>query len=442
MKLSHSKLSLILSCPMSYYLTHEAKIWKKQEKTALWLGSAVHWGCEHNTEDLSEYFKQQGNFKQGDNYTNEQMLAEAMVHGYLKHKDEIFEKMLTDPETGEKLEMLEETHEIFLTGKLKSMLTDNVHEFVGIVDLLILTNKGFILADYKTSTYEPDWDGYLDQLYRYIFELRTNFPDVPIIKIGIINIRKTAIRQKKGETEFEFNQRRRFEYDLNDEKLINYHEFLPSDLNAKHIDDYIANLGMMADTAQTIRDKRLFFINYGAAKGQYGKSDFWDIFYRTKDAHVIYATNDRVWSDEEDKFVDCRDCTPVDMRVVDYAQFDPDSSDNKLLRQYSKFKQLLLSTDALSKDDFFDSIHQRYITDEELLELYWKTFVKEKQFTKAATEWNATLEWYEKMWNGAKEAGMQLTEYIAISKQFNELHKQADYAGMTLSDYISKRKGG
>lgn len=425
MKLSHSKLALILSCPMSYYLTHEAKIWKKQEKTALWLGSAVHWGCEHNTEDLSEYFKQNGSFKQGDNYTREQMLAEAMVHGYLKHKDEIFEQMLTDPQTGEELEMLEETHEIFLTGKLKSATRNVEHDFVGIVDLLILTNKGFILVDYKTSTYEPDWDGYLDQLYRYIFELRCNFPDVPIIKIGIINLRKTGIRQKKGESDDDFNRRMRFEYDINDEKLVTYHEFLPSDLNEKHIDDYIENLGMMADTAEMIRSNKLYFINYAAAKGPYGKSDFWDIFYKTPDAHVLYAIADRVWNDDEQCFDDHRDCIPFDMKICEFAstQASKTDTDIMLLNNYDHFKRHLLATTTTTKEAFFDELRETHCCDNSLLERYWTTFIKEKQFAKAAKEYNASVEWYEDMWNKAKAANMQIAEYIEMTRRLENARK-------------------
>lgn len=122
MKLSHSKLAKLISCPMSYRLTYELGIWTKVEKPALAIGSAVHWGIEHETDDLSEYFKEQGTFKQGDAYTREQVLAEAMVYGYLTHKDEIFEQILVDPDTGEKLELLEETHELYVTGKLKSFL--------------------------------------------------------------------------------------------------------------------------------------------------------------------------------------------------------------------------------------------------------------------------------------------------------------------------------
>ena len=142
MKLSHSKLSTILSCPMSYYLSYVMGISKKDTKPALAIGSAVHWGIEHNTEDLTDYWKDNGSFRSRDDYGRDQLLAEAMVHGYMKHKDEIFEQMLTDHETGDKLQLIEETHELYVTGKLKSKIKGvEFHDFVGIVDLLLLTDK-------------------------------------------------------------------------------------------------------------------------------------------------------------------------------------------------------------------------------------------------------------------------------------------------------------
>ena len=206
MKLSHSKLATILNDPMTYYLSYVQGISKKEEKPALWIGSAVHWGIEHNTDDLTEYFKEKGTFRTKEDYTRDHLLSEAMVHGYLKHKDELFEKLLTDPVTQEKLTLENETHELYVTGKLKPYNIKEIdfHDFVGIIDLLLLTNKGFVIIDYKTSTYEPDWNTYLDQIYRYIMLLRTTFPEIPVCKVGIINIRKTGIRQKKNENNDEF----------------------------------------------------------------------------------------------------------------------------------------------------------------------------------------------------------------------------------------------
>lgn len=376
MRLSHSKLSCILSCPMSYYLTYEVNMWQKTETSALAIGSAVHWGIEHNAEDLSEYFKQRGTFKQGDNYTKEQMLSEAMVHGYLKHKDEMFHQMLTDNKTGEKINLLEETHEIFLTGKLKSKFGED-HDFVGIIDLLLTTDQGFILVDYKTSTYKPDWDAYLEQLYRYIFELRCNFPDVPIKKLAIVNIRKTGIRQKKNETEFEYLQRMKDEYEINDDELVNYHEFLMDDINETFFNRYIESLEIQADLAQTIVNEKMFFINWGATKNQYGRSPWWDIFYRTPGAECLYAIKDKVWDDEEECFKDYRDCVPLDMRLIDYARTNDSSI--RPLNTYEHFKSHLINTMCMTKDDFFEELASDHVVDKNLLETYWKTFVKEKE---------------------------------------------------------------
>lgn len=375
MKLSHSKMNTILTCPMSYYLGYELGIKQKVEKPALAVGSAVHWGIEHDTNDLSDYFKDNGTFKQGDNYTRDQLLAEAMVYGYQKHKEEIFKQMLTDPQTGEKLELLEEMHELYLSGTLKSKYVEEGHKFVGIIDLLLLTNKGFILVDYKTSSFVPDWDNYLEQLYRYIFELRENFPDVPILKIAIINIRKTGIRQKKNETEFEFLQRMRFEYEMNDEEYVNYHEFIPEDIDTKLLDDYINNLSKQADVAYMIVDNKMWFINYGAAKGQYGKSEFYDIFYKTSGCEALYSIADYVYDENTDTFVDRRDCIALDMTVI---------SDSKVLNKYELFEKELLATSCMSKEEFFRELAETYSVDINLLELYWNTYIKKKEVIKNA----------------------------------------------------------
>ena len=88
MRLSHSKLSLLLNNPMEYYLSYRMGISPKFEKPALSIGSAVHWGIEHDTEDLTEYFGDK------NDYGRDQLMAEAMVHGYRFHKKEIFDEVL------------------------------------------------------------------------------------------------------------------------------------------------------------------------------------------------------------------------------------------------------------------------------------------------------------------------------------------------------------
>lgn len=379
MKLSHSKLSKLMSCPMSYKLSYELGIYPKAEKPALSIGSAVHWGIEHNTDNLSDYFIEQGTFKQGENFTREQLLSESMVYAYLEHKDEIFDKILTDPdEPTKKLSLISEEHELFVTAQLKSKLSNTkYHEFIGIIDLLLLTEKGFIIIDYKTSTYEPDWDSYLDQIYRYIFMLQSEFPEVPILKIGIINIKKSAIRQKKSENESQFLNRLQFEYKMNIDDYVNYHEYAKSEIDEKLLNSYIENLSVMADTAQTIVDNKLFFINYSNAKTNYGKGDYYDIFYNTPDAYMLYTIKDFIWDDDEKMFIDKRDCIELDMKCI---KLDGD----KVLNKYERFESLHIDYFKCFPDkkinDFIKHLHKHYYVDDKLLDLYLLTFNTASKF--------------------------------------------------------------
>ena len=357
---------------MTYHLIYDIGIAKKEPKTALTIGSAVHWGIEHSSEDLTEYFKENGSFNQSQGYTFEQLLSEAMVHGYLKHKDDIFNEMLTDETTGEKVVLMQEIHELFVTGELKSYThPDKTHKFIGIIDLLLLTNKGFIIIDYKTSTKIPYWDDYLDQIYRYIFMLKTAFPDVPIYKIGICNLRKTSIRQRKGETQFDYLKRLQLEYEINDDNYINYHEFNPKDLDETVINDYIANLSRQVDTAELIVDNKAWYINYNAANGQYGKSDFWDIFYRTPDCYVKYTISDVIWNEAEQKFDDRRDCVDTDMEII-YS--------NNVLYKFEQFESSAIAYYSINgdiqKDAFFTYLKKNFLVNDDLLEIYWKTLLQ------------------------------------------------------------------
>lgn len=363
MKLSHSTLSMVLNCPKSYYLSKIQGIGMKDTKPAFAVGSAVHYGIEHSTDDLTEYFNKNGGFKTRDNFGRDQLLAESMVFGYLQHKESLYEDILKDPVTGEKLTLLEEYHELFITGKLKSNNFNSDTEFVGIVDLLLLTNKGFIVVDYKTSSQEPDWNSYLEQIYRYVFLINSEFPDIPVVKIGIINLRKTQIRQKKAENQEEFLNRLRFEYRLNDEKYVNYHEYATDLIDSTTVDKYIENLSIMCDAARTIVENNLFFINYGATKNMYGKSDFYDIFYKTPGAYVLYTISDNVVIDGVK--TNRRDCVEIDMLAFECA--------DKLMNKFDRFYAEWNAAETYDKDEFFDSLRQHYITDDFLLELYWNS---------------------------------------------------------------------
>mgnify|MGYP002515470981 CR=1 FL=1 len=370
MKLSHSKLQTILTCPMTYYLQYKEGISLKIEKPALVIGSAVHWGIEHNTDDLSKFFEETGSFKIKEVYSKEHLMAESMVSGYLKLKDEIFDNMLRD-ENNQKLELLNEEHELFLEADLDSYKDKNEkNKFVGIIDLLLLTNKGFIVIDYKTSSQTPDWSKYLEQIYRYIYLLRKNFKDVPIYKIGIINLKKSLIKIKKNENEEEFSNRLKKEYLDKTSQYIIYHEYNPSDLDPKIIDEYINNLSKMADLANDIDKKEMWYINYSNADGVYGKSPYYDIFYKTDGNYLLYKIKDSIYDAEEDIIKNERDCVPIDMLVID---------ENNILNKYEKYEEEVIN--VLDKDannfqkEFIDTkLKKRYKCDNNLLDKYYNTF--------------------------------------------------------------------
>lgn len=365
MKLSHSKLQTILTCPMTYFLEYKEGIKLKIEKPALYIGSAVHWGIEHNTDDLTEFYKESGSFKHEQGYTREQLLAESMVYGYLEHKDEIFDELLKDDD-GNKLEMLEETHELFLEADLEGYKDKEVNKFVGIIDLLILTEKGFVVVDYKTSSQVPDWNQYLEQIYRYIYLLKKQFPEVPIYKIGIVNLRKSMIRQKKDENEEGFLIRLKNEYKEHSDLYITTHVYHPSDLDENLINEYIENLKKMADMANVIDKNEMWYINYSNANGVYGKSQYYDIFYKTKDNYLLYKISDTLYDAEEDVIKNERDCVPIDMLVIDKKN---------ILNKYDVFEKEVIDSEVLNKDKLFPFLKSKYECDDKLLEKYYNTFL-------------------------------------------------------------------
>lgn len=365
MRLSHSKLSTILSCPMSYYLSYVEGIAKKEEKAAFFVGSAIHWGIEHNTCDLTDYF----NLTNRKDYTREMLLAEAVDYAYLKNKDKLFDEILRNNETGEKYSLLEEYHELKVEADLYSGKTGITHQFNGIIDLLLLTDKGFIVIDYKTSSYQPDWNNYLDQIYRYIFMLNEMFPDTPILKIGIINLRKTNIRQKKTENEIQFLNRLKLEYDINSDEYINYHEYPESSLKKDAVKQYIQNLAYQCDLAHMIDEKKIRFINFSAANGVYGKSDYWDIFYKTPDCYVLYTIRDHIWNDDMQQIVDRRDCIPIDMKVIDSS---------RVFNHYDYFKELKQLYPDNDNEALWALVKVKYdYFDKDLFDMYVKTYEKE-----------------------------------------------------------------
>lgn len=368
MKLSHSKLSTILTCPMTYYLQYKVGITAKEKKKALSVGSAVHWGLEHNTFNLDEYFIENDEYVKNTDYTRDQCLAQAMTYGYLKLKDKIYDELLTDA-NGSKATIIEESHELFLEAALKSFKFDEPHKFIGIIDLLLLTDKGWLIVDYKTSSQVPDWNCYLDQIYRYIFLIESCFPEIPVWKTAIINIRKSQLRWRNGESCQSFLQRLIQEYDVDDDEYVEAHAFPTDTLDRQIIDDYIYNLSRDADKAQLIDINNIWLINWQNTTNKYGRSAYYDIFYHTPDCYVMYNISDTIYDAKTNIMLHTRSCKPLDMLVID--------RDN-VLNKYDMFKAQAVAYYSIKQDinkqEFFEHLRKAYVTDDDLLEKYWNTF--------------------------------------------------------------------
>jgi len=368
---SHSSSSMLISNPAEFFLNYIEGIKPITESKALAIGSAVHHGIEVNDSNLDAYVKETGGFEAVGGYSTEQLLAECMVEAYLKKKDQLFDQILTMKD-GTKAKLLEEMHEI----KLDEKIGDNL--FTGIIDLLLLVEwngkKYFIVVDYKTSSMEPSYEQYLDQVYRYIYLLKKEFPDVPVVKIGIINLRKTMIRPKKNENEESYRNRIRIEYD--NENLVNYFEYLQEDLDPIRLQAYFSNLERTVNFVQSVYDNKQWFINYAALTSKYGKSQYYDIFMHTPDAHQLFKIKDTIINEEnwnEEELTEYRPCLPIDMEVLEKTN---------VMNHYKKYKELYKKAESnplFSKDEFTKEVKKDYLTDDSLLESYNKTIEFEKK---------------------------------------------------------------
>lgn len=371
MKLSHSKLSTILSCSMTYYLQYKVGIMPKEKKKALSVGSAVHSGLEFNSDNLDKYFIENDDYVVGTEYTRDQCLAQAMVHGYLKMKDKIYDELLTDTD-GTKATILDEQHELYLEGQLKSFRYPEPHKFIGIIDLLILTDKGFIIADYKTSSYIADIEDYIDQIYRYVFLVNSVFPGVPIYKLAIINLRKSQTRIRRGESSASYLKRMKDEYSVNDGEYINVYTYEKSRFDTDKFEAYMRSLSRDADNAQAIDMNNVWIINWQNVTNKYGKSQYYDIFYKTPDCYVMYNISDNVYNQQTKELMKIRSCKPLDMLVVER---------DDVLNKYEMFKAQALAFYAVSndidKDKLFEHLKKNFVTDDDLLEKYWLTLYHE-----------------------------------------------------------------
>ena len=357
MKLSHSKIECMLTNPAEYYFNYIQNIKPKDKPKSLQIGSAVHWGIEHNTDDLSEYF---GTVT----YTTNELLATAMVYGYLIHKNELLKSVLEN----DKYELVEENHELTITSKLKSFEYEN-HDLLGIIDLLLLVkNKetdetGFIIVDYKTSTYKPDFDKYLEQIYRYIYLVNQEFKDIPVFKTAIINIRKKALKQKTNETNDNFLKRLKTEYDLNEDELVTAYNFSNDNIDKNKMDNYFENLSRVADAVQTMQEREMFFINWTNANGTYGKSVYYPIFEKQDGCELLYTINDLIYNNESESLETSRDCLKIDVLTLDNLN----NQNKTTLNHYKDFYNEFINYEG---DNFLDFLKSQYVTDDILLAAY------------------------------------------------------------------------
>lgn len=368
---SHSRLNKLLENPAEYFLYYEEGIKPKQEKPALSTGSAVHWGLENNTSDLTEYYNEKGDLLQWNDYSNEQCLAECMVEAFLRNKIDIYKQMLFDKDSNRVLEILDEYHELQLTAEYPSKLFKKPHKFLGIIDLLLLTEKGWILVDYKTSSQDVDWDNYKSQLYKYFDLIKCNFPEFPIWKIAIINLKKTGIRRRKNENDASFKERIKAEYDLNENNLINLHIYHKEEFDEEQIKLHTKDLCEMMDMAQMMINNKMFFVHYSNIVNQYGPSAYYDIFYKTPDNYALYTIKDTIYDEDENDILDNRNCEPIDMLVLDHK--------DDVLNKFSKFKEevtLLDQNGTKDEKEIFEALKKKYVTDDKLLKKYMLTYKK------------------------------------------------------------------
>lgn len=357
MRFSHSKLSCCLNNPMDYYLSYKMGIQPKVKNKAFTIGTAVHWGLENNTSDLTKYFAEE---EKVNSYSYEQFYAECMVNGYFHHKEEIM-KIVFDG-----VNVIKEYHELPIEANLPSYTHPNEpYNFNGIIDLLFLTDKGFIIIDYKTSSQLPEWSKYLDQIYRYNFMLNSVYPKVPVYRTGIINLIKPNIKRKPNEKEESYNERVKQLYLQENTKLINVHMFDANTLDKQVVNDYINNLSRQADIADLMDKNNAYYIEYSNANGEHDhyRSTYLNIYNREPLAYLDYNIKDTILDGSQ--LLNTRDCIELDMRCIEPI---------KILNKYDTFLTELLNSGLTDKDKYFDYLKSRYVVDNELLERYWKTF--------------------------------------------------------------------
>ena len=193
MKWSYSRVECYKRCPRQFkyrYIDRLTTIPDQEAANALYLGTALHTGMEHDADSAIQNY-----------YSNYYVITDANVNEAIK------------------IEALVE--------KMKQVVPEGLHEvpleaddYVGFIDLLVeIEPNVYAMYDYK---YSNNIERYLESgqlsVYKYKFEQLN--PTKRIDKLYFVFAPKIQIRQKKTETIEQFRIRLRSELDKADVKVI------------------------------------------------------------------------------------------------------------------------------------------------------------------------------------------------------------------------------
>ena len=364
---SHSKINLLMEDLFSYFLNYKMKVKPIEKSRVLSLGEAVHYALEHENSDLDEFFKENGTLEQKNTYSYEQILAESLSQTYLGRKDEILSNIVGNAK------ILQVDKEI----KFEVSIDEN-NSFLGIIDLLITTDKGFIVIDYKTTSKTPNYDDYIEQLYRYCFILSKAKPEIPIYKIAIISLRKSGIKQKMNENEESFKRRLILDYKERSDEYITWHTFDSEEdkhiFNKEILEEHHKNLINLIKTCDKIDKLNLFPKNYSKAQNIYGLSQYYDfIFWNQENILSKFYISDKWYNEELDTIEDRRSLNNLDLEIIKNSS---SSILNDSIVHYSKFLQVI---DNDIKNYNEEEIYKKYLVDLDLLRNYKKVFEIENE---------------------------------------------------------------
>lgn len=367
MVFSHSKINLLLEDMFSYFLNYKMGVRPLQKQKALLVGEAVHYALENKNADLTQFFKENGNFEQKNTFSEEQVLSESLASTYLEKEEEIQKKILGDAKI---IEIYKE-----LEVKVKMKKSDN--EFLGIIDLLFLTDKGFIIVDYKTTSKTPNYDDYLEQLYRYCMLLNYQFPEVPIYKIAIISLRKSSLRRKMNEDLESFKRRMIVDYKERSDEYINYHVFEGEIdkriFNDQVLDQYENNIENLIKVCEKLDKSNNYPIVYKNAITIYGKSTYYDFIYWNEESiKTNFIIKDYIYDESLEQFVDQRSINDLDLEIIKNKKLN-----KKYIIKFDKFKEIW---EELKFDKKL--LIKKYKIDKNLLEIYILTYLKEKELVR------------------------------------------------------------